>query len=429
MARTVRDANLDSRTARARLKARGKPYYRAVDRGLHLGYRKGKNGGTWVLRWYVGEQEYRVQRLEGRPDDIDDANGSEVLSFSQAQALARAQYVKLERTAKGLPTKGGLYSVEDALNDYLAWLEQNRKSAADSRTRANALILPALGKIEAAKLSAERIRKWLQVLAGTPARLRTAAGEEQQYRQAPHDDEAVRRRRATANRTLTILKAALNWAWREGKIANDAEWRRVEPFGEADAARVRYLSVKECVRLINASDPDFRELVRAALATGARYGELGRLNVQDYNPDAGTLHIRKSKSGRGRHVALTEEGVALFKQLAAGRAAKAPILVKSGGSRWLPAHQSRPLAEACERAKIDPPADFHCLRHTFASLAVMAGAPLIVVAKTLGHADTRMVEKHYGHLAPSYVADAIRAAAPRFGIVNAGQVAELRSAR
>jgi hypothetical protein len=46
----------------------------------------------------------------------------------------------------------------------------------------------------------------------------------------------------------------------------------------------------------------------------------------------------------------------------------------------------------------------------------MAGAPLLVVAKNLGHADTRMVEKHYGHLSASYVADAIRAAAPRFGV-------------
>ena len=40
----------------------------------------------------------------------------------------------------------------------------------------------------------------------------------------------------------------------------------------------------------------------------------------------------------------------------------------------------------------------------------------MVVAKNLGHTDTRMVEKHYGHLAPGYVADAIRAGAPKFGI-------------
>jgi len=46
----------------------------------------------------------------------------------------------------------------------------------------------------------------------------------------------------------------------------------------------------------------------------------------------------------------------------------------------------------------------------------MNGAPLMVVAKNLGHRDTRMVEKHYGNLAPSYVADEIKKSAPTFGI-------------
>ena len=48
----------------------------------------------------------------------------------------------------------------------------------------------------------------------------------------------------------------------------------------------------------------------------------------------------------------------------------------------------------------------------------MAGMSLMVVAKNLGHSDTRMVEKFYGHLAPSYVADEIRGKAPRFGIAK-----------
>jgi len=55
-------------------------------------------------------------------------------------------------------------------------------------------------------------------------------------------------------------------------------------------------------------------------------------------------------------------------------------------------------------------------RHTFASLAVMNGVPLMVVAGALGHTDTRMVEQHYGHLSPSYSAEAIRKGAPRYGI-------------
>ena len=84
------------------------------------------------------------------------------------------------------------------------------------------------------------------------------------------------------------------------------------------------------------------------------------------------------------------------------------------------------MIEACDRAKIKPRISFHILRHTWASLAVMNGVPLMVVAKNLGHADTRMVEKHYGHLSPSYVAEAIRAGAPRFGFKPDDKVTTLR---
>jgi integrase len=70
---------------------------------------------------------------------------------------------------------------------------------------------------------------------------------------------------------------------------------------------------------------------------------------------------------------------------------------------------------ACEHARIDPPTGFHTLRHTWASLSVMSGMPLLVVARNLGHVDTKMVEKHYGHLSPSYVADTVRKHAPVFG--------------
>jgi integrase len=55
----------------------------------------------------------------------------------------------------------------------------------------------------------------------------------------------------------------------------------------------------------------------------------------------------------------------------------------------------------------------------------MGGMPLMVVARNLGHADTRMVERHYGHLAPSYVADAVRKHAPRFGKVEPTNVKAL----
>jgi integrase len=77
-------------------------------------------------------------------------------------------------------------------------------------------------------------------------------------------------------------------------------------------------------------------------------------------------------------------------------------------------------------AVLVPAINFHALRHTFASLSVMAGAPLIVVARALGHSTTRMVEMYYAHLSPSFEASEIRRAAPRFGIAPDPVVTQLR---
>ena len=94
--------------------------------------------------------------------------------------------------------------------------------------------------------------------------------------------ETRRRRQNTANRNLAILKAALNHCFDEGLAkSNDAWGRRLKPFRQVDGVRNRYLENAEAKRLINAADPDFRNLVRAALHTGARYGELSRMMVAD----------------------------------------------------------------------------------------------------------------------------------------------------
>jgi integrase len=94
------------------------------------------------------------------------------------------------------------------------------------------------------------------------------------------------------------------------------------------------------------------------------------------------------------------------------------IFVRDDGQPWGRSHQQRPLIDASEIAKISPPVNFHVLRHTHASHLAMKGVGLGVIAAQLGHADTRMTEKHYAHLAPSYVADTIRANFPNLGIVG-----------
>jgi integrase len=408
------------------LKARPEPHYRTViPQLLALGYKKRHAGvgGYWVARRYIGEDgrvgakgsPYRITTL-GLADDYEDADGERVLSFAQAQEKARKR-----AAPSAVPSEA--MSVGDALEAYLSHLEKDSTSVGDARSRTRAHILPAFGKTAVGDLTAAAISKWHEKLASTPARVRSSKGAPLQFKKSS-DEETSRRRRSTANRTLTVLKAALNFA-AKGKHG-PAPWRDVKAYASVDTARVRYLSIDEAQRLMSVCPPAFRLLVRAALATGCRYGELAALNVGDFNPHSYTLHIRTSKTGKGRHVALADEGVQLFERLAAGRISTAPMLERSDGSRWLSSQQGRPMAEACRSAHIDPPANFHALRHTYASHAIMNGAPLFVVARNLGHSTTVMVEKHYGHLAPSYIADAIRASAPRFGYREPDQVTPLR---
>jgi integrase len=415
MARTIQDAKLDTRAARQRLAQRREPFWRSISGGLAIGYRRGAKGGSWVARHYTAEYGRRFQAI-GTADDVADADGAHVLSFAQAQEAARKWFADLARQDGGEHV--GPYTVKDCLAEYVAWLVGHRKTGHDARYRVDVHIVPQLGEIQCARLTAAAIQKWLRDLAASPARLRVKSDAKKPKHRPldKRDPEAVRRRRSSANRTLTVLKGALNRAWRDGKIPSDDAWRRVEPFAEADAARIRYLTVAEAKRLLNACDAELRPLVQAALLTGARYGELAALRAADFNADSGTLNIRTSKSGQGRHVVVNDEGADLFKSMAAGKAGDALLLIKDDGMQWAKSHQARPMAEACERASIKPGVSFHILRHTYASLAVMNGAPLMVIARNLGHADTRMVEKHYGHLASSYIADAIRAAAPKFDI-------------
>ena len=422
MARIIHDSNLETRSARGRLRARSKPYYRSVEPGLHLGYRRPLSGpGKWIARHYIGDQAYQLETV-ATADDYSDADGMVVLSYRQALAKARERMVARAHHAAG---KHGPLTVRDAVEAHLEFMDGHRKSAYDARHRAEAFILPELGNVEVQALTTEQIRKWHSRLAQAPARMRSPKNGKQRYRQLGKDADSIRRRQASSNRNLTQLKAALNAAWREGRTPSDAAWRRVRPFPGADAARTRFLSIEECRRLINASAPAFRRLVQAALATGARYGELCRLQARDFDPDSGTVAISISKTGRSRRIILTSEGVALFRELCAGRALDEILLRRQGGQPWGTSNQAAPMREACLHARISPAVGFHCLRHTWASLAVMAGMPLIVVGKNLGHADTKMVEAHYGHLAPSYMAEAVRKHAPKFGI-RPGKITPLR---
>ncbi len=430
MARAVKNTKTDSRSARVKLPERREPYWTAISAGCGLGYRRGAKGGTWLVR-FRDENGKQHHGAIGAADDARDPDGLTVLSFAQAQEKARAYFdLKARELAGHAALDAGPYTVSIALADYFAERERRgSKGLRADRYAADARIVPALGSVEIGNLTTKAIRAWLLEVEKAPKLLRTRKGSKDRRTVAVDDSDpdALRARKATANRLLTVLKAALNFAYHEGRVNFDEPWRKVKPYREVDAPVIHFLSAAECVRLVNACQGSFRDLVRGALVTGCRYGELTRMHVGDFNAEAGVATVRLSKSGKARHVALNDEGRQVFSALTIGRKGRDLVFTRYDGKPWAASHQQRPLAEAAMAAKLDPAPTFHVLRHTYASALAMKGVSMRVIADQLGHADTRVTERHYARLAPSYVADVVRAALPGFGIAGAAEATCWRS--
>lgn len=415
MGKLVRDHRLETRSARERLAPARKPYWRAISTGCHIGYYRGAQGGSWIARCKSGGGNGYFQRRIGEADDIRDADGTDILSFRQAQEQARAWWEDLATAAGRRPER---YTVGDVLDDYLERF--TGKSLEKTRHVIERHIRPALGQRPVRELTTAELTKFQADLASRRSVYRSNRRGEAKER--PDDGDSLRRGRANANRIFTPLRAALNRAFNEGRVADDTAWRRVKPFPKTSVARIRYFTPAEVHALLEAAEPWFRALIQAALFTGARWSEIFRMKVRDVDLRSGTLLIPEAKGGRPRHVHLTDDGVKFFARQCAGKSLSDELFVNQHGRPLGPSHQIRPMQETCLKAKVEP-AGFHILRHTYGSTLAMAGVPLAVIAEALGHADERITRKHYAHLSPSYVRDAVRAG---LGALGAFELPALR---
>jgi integrase len=310
----------------------------------------------------------------------------------------------------------GHYTVGMAMDDYIGDSENSkRKKLPKTRLIIESHIKPTLGGIELAKLTHRRVKAWRDALATTAPRLRTRPGKPQAYRDVDMSNpDILRARQATANRVLTVLKAALNYAESESRrITTDAAWVDVKPYSDVDVPKVRFLTMNEVTAFTPVCESDFQKLVEGALVSGCRYGELTAMKVNAFDAGQGTVYVAESKNGESRYVELNDEGIALFKTLTQDRDADETMFLRSNGKSWKQSEQQRPMDAACDAAKLEG-VTFHILRHTYASHAVMNGMPIKVLADNLGHKDTRITERHYAHLSKSYKQKLIRENAPTF---------------
>ena len=422
MGRTVKDVRLQDRAARARLPVSPDIYWRPIAEGCHIGYYRGERGGKWVARYRKpGSAKGYVKERIGEADDVRDADGKKVLDWAQAQKAAHEWF---ENKARG-GAKAGPFTVNDALDEYLTGFRGKTGAIpTDLQSRVDAVIRPALGHFEVANLTTKLIADWHEARAKSPAKLRTSKSAEKQNERPVKGADAVRGRRSTANRDLTVLKAALNRAADHRDDLPESAWMKVKPFKNVDVAKRRYLTDDESRRLVNAIDEEFRPMAKAALLTGGRYGELRHARVSDYDPQSKTLWLAETKSAAPRPAYLDEEGAEMIELATAGKGPGDLVFIRPDGKQWDRSQQLRRMIDAFERAKIAK-TGFHDLRRTYGARLARKGVPMAVIAEAMGHKDERITRKHYAHLSPSYVSETVRAGIAGLGIVEPSNVRRL----
>jgi integrase len=407
---------------RARLKPSRGVYWATLGPGRHLGYRKGRRRGAWIAKLMADGQRREI-RL-GLADDAPlRADGRQVLTFAQVQARAWEWFTECLTPGAASGTRRH-YTVNQACADYVAYLRRNgKKSASFIPGMFRRHVRTSLGMLRVDELTTRAVEQWRDRVARSPRR---------GARAGPSTPDAVRKRRASANLMLWLVKAALTLARRDhsttGVRADGSAWKAVAAYRGVRQPRLRFLSPEEQRELVNACEADMERLVRAALYTGARFSELAAAKVLDFNPSAKTLLIAESKSGKPRHIRLEPEASRFFKSLQknAVEQKRERLLFPALGDHWTGSTARAALRAAWKqvaahrlRAKnLEPvrPCTFHELRHTAASRWVAAGMPLKFVSAQLGHGLTAITELYYVHLAPENVEEAFaRLPAPKLG--------------
>jgi integrase len=389
MARRVRSATLETRTARLKLPIRKKPHaFTPFAPGISLGYRRCQGPGRWVVRVANGKGGAWIKNV-GFADDFEGPDNEHIFDYWRAQERAR----KLARGQDGDSTRPA--TVAEAIDDYARHLEKNDGDP-ENASRARFHLTPTLLAKPVALLTARELRHWRDGLDLKPA---------------------------TLNRTLKATKAVLNLAARldPQRITNAQAWRDgLEGLKDAHNARNAVLpktDVAAIVREAWAADAAFGLLVELLAVAGPRISQVARLEVGDLQDDRKDprLQMPSSRKGKGRKrverrpVPIPAGLAAKLRDAAGNRPADARLLLKTDGTPWRPeaSEHLRPFAETVARAGLPASVTSYSLRHSSIVRQLLANIPLKVVAS---HHDTSpaMIERTYGRYISDHSDDLVR---------------------
>ena len=376
MVRSIRDARLETRSTRLKLPIAKKPIFQKIGVGIGLGYRRNRSAGTWVVRLSDGKGSNIIKSM-GIADDYQDADGTTVFDFWQAQDRARAIF----RTRSTAPDSAKPISVTDTLNRYESDLKA-RKGDPGNVARVRSHLPETLGNKSIFLLTSRDLRGWRDQLAKALAP-------------------------ATVNRTTTCLKAALNAAAdHDDGIISRKPWEvGLASLPNAEESRNVVISEDQIRQLIDQAyvvSVELGYLVEAAAVTGTRVSQLARLQVRDIQGNRADprLMMPSSRKGRGRKIShapipITAALLEKLMRAAGGRRNDATLLLKPSGKPWSKSDHSRLFARAAQAAGLNTDdVTIYALRHSNIVRQLLAGIPIRVVA-TNHDTSITMIERNY----------------------------------
>ena len=347
------------------------PYWKRLEEGRHIGYRPASE--TWIARAYDGER-YAYHPLGGFAD-VPEKN-----QYAAAKRKAEVWFKHLDQGGSTEP-----HTVKAACEAYVEKLrlERSEDAAKNAEGFFRRLVdSDPIAEVQLSKLTRPDMSAWRKRLL------------------EKNND------RASFNRNVTPLRAALNLAHQEGKVASDQAWlAALKPFKGAGNRRTLYLDRAKRRALVEGASDESRPLFKAMALLPMRPGELAALKVEHLKVDERVLEIPTGKT-EARVIPLEGEALAHFKECAKGKLPAAWLLSRADGSQWDRFAWRDEMKLAAARARLPEATVAYTLRHSIITDLVSGGLDLFHVAKLAG-TSIAMIEKHYGQLQREHVRKAL----------------------
>ena len=356
---------IDTPTARGKLTARREPYWDSMGTCKAIGYRAGP--GAWIARWRTPEGKKQYHSLDRKR--LEGYTGKEV--YDAACNLAREWFKQCEGGGNVTVT------VSEGCEEYLVDLltRKGDKAKRTAKDRYTTHIEKSLGKRRVDQLSLHEVEKWHKGMAKITG-----------------TEDEIRASKNSANRTLTVLKAALNYTARIHRIIDRTAWGDVKPFKDVAGVRDVYLTRPQLKRLLGVTEGALHDLIDAGRLTGARLSELTTAEAGAFDRKRGILTVT-GKTGT-RDMVLSRDAQTFFKEQAKGKLPKAPLFPRDDGTPWDRHFLSKRFREAVKKTKLPAGTVFYSLRHWYISEALKAGVDIELLAKNVGNS-AQIIRKHY----------------------------------